>query len=294
MEWVFYALGAMLLWTVVNILDKYIISHELRDPTMVMIVFGFVIYLVFIVAAFVFGGPVALPLGLKYAAILAGICYSIALWFYYHVMQKEELTRFVPIMAMEPFVIAIIAFFMFDERFKWLNYLGMLLIVGGAIVITIKKYHSKIRARYLLVFALLAVLFFAIRNILFKYATQTPDYFWPVMFWAGVGGILLPILLFIFHPPHLRKKGWEGVYHLAFNAVLSGAAVILFAKAITIGTVSLSSALVGTKPLIVFIIVTFLSFFHPKIMRERHSPAVLIKKSIATILIVIGGVLILM
>ena len=92
MEWIYFTLAAMLLWTVVNIFDKYIISHELRDPVMVTTVFGFVIYLVFIVASFVFNGAQVLDTEVKLASILAGIFYSVALWFYYYVMKREEVS----------------------------------------------------------------------------------------------------------------------------------------------------------------------------------------------------------
>jgi bacterial/archaeal transporter family protein len=290
MEWIYFTLAAMLLWTVVNIFDKYIISHELRDPMMVTTVFGFVIYLVFIVTSFIFDGAQVLDTEVKFASIIAGILYSVALWFYYYVMKREEVSRFVPILASEPFIITIVAFFLFGERFKLLNYAGMALIVIGAIVISIKKHKKKIKHKHLLFFALFSVILFASRNILFKFATTNPSDFWAVMFWTGVGGIIFPILLFVFHHPHLRKQGWEGVYHLAFNALLSGMAVIFFTKAISTGTVSLASALLATKPMLVFLIATFLSFFHPKIMREKITRPVLIKKTIAIILIVAGGI----
>ena len=294
MEWIYFTLAAMLLWTVVNIFDKYIISHELRDPMMVTTVFGFVIYLVFIIASFIFDGAQVLDTEVKLASMFAGVFYSVALWFYYYVMKREEVSKFVPILSLEPFIIMILAYFLFDEKFKILNYMGVVLIVIGAIVISIQKHKQKIKHKHLIFFALFSVFLFTARNILFKFATGDPSDFWAVMFWSGVGGIIVPILLFIFHHPHLRKQGWEGVYHLSFNALLSGIALIFFTKAIATGTVSLAAALLATKPMLVFLVATFLSFFHPKIMRERITKPVLIKKTIAIILIVAGGVCIVM
>ena len=46
------------------------------------------------------------------------------------------------------------------------------------------------------------------------------------------------------------------------------------------------------KPLLVFLLATFLSFTHPKFIREKHSMPVLIQKGIGIVLIVIGGVMI--
>jgi drug/metabolite transporter (DMT)-like permease len=292
MSWILFTIVAMFLWTAVNILDKYIIGHELRDPILVTTIFGFAIYLLFIFVGLL-NGSVFMETTFIILSMLAGIIYSVAISLYYSSMKGIEVSRIVPLLAVEPLVITIIAFFSFGEVLQPLNYAGIALIVLGAIFISHKKHGDKVSVKKFFVMAFLAVIFFSTRNVLIKYITGEND-FWAMLFWFGVGGIIVPILLLILHHPHLRKKAKAGIVHLVLTAVLSGLALIFFTKAISIGSVSLVSALLATKPMLVFFVATFLSFFHPKIILEKHTPAILLKKSLAIALIVAGGIFIIM
>ena len=115
---------------------------------------------------------------------------------------------------------------------------------------------------------------------------------WPVLFWFAIGGIVVPIFLFIFHHPHLRKHAKKGVKHITINALISALALFAFIRAISLGPVSLVVALVSTKPLLVFIGATLLSYYRPKFISERHTGKVLVQRILATMMIVVGGILI--
>lgn len=293
MLWIIFTLIAMVLWTVVNIMDKYIIGHELRDPILVTTVFGFTIYLLFILVAVLSGG-VIIPVWMVIMAMLAGIIYSTGLGFYYMAMKKVEVSRLAPMLSTEPLLISAIAFFVFQERLSIMNYVGILLIISGAVLITHRKTESKKSKLFkFYIFAFVAMMFFALRNILIKYISVNIE-FWPMLFWFGIGGIVVPLVLLVVHHPHIREKAKTGIIHLCFVAILSGLALIFFVKAISLGSVSLVSALMATKPMLVFFVATFLSFFYPKIILERHSRKVLLKKTMAIGLIVAGGIFIIL
>lgn len=40
MLWITFALLAALAWAIVGILDKYVITHELKDPILATVMFG--------------------------------------------------------------------------------------------------------------------------------------------------------------------------------------------------------------------------------------------------------------
>ncbi|PIR93977.1 hypothetical protein COT97_03695 [Candidatus Falkowbacteria bacterium CG10_big_fil_rev_8_21_14_0_10_39_11] len=292
MEWVLFTLIAMLFWTAVNILDKYIVSHELRDPILTTTIFGVTLYLLFIIFA-VLSGTITTSISVIILSLVAGICYTIALLGYYYSMQRLEVSRFVPILAVEPLVISILAFIFFAEKFSWVAYLGILFIVAGSILISHEKASQKKHSKKILLLAFLAMAVFAIRNLLIEAATLV-ETVPTVMFWFGVGGIIIPIGLIIFHHPHLREKAEKGVQHLIVTGILSAMAMIFFTKAISVGPITLVVAFISTKPLLVFIVATLLSFLHPKILRERISTSILLKKSLATAFIVAGGILVIM
>ena len=288
MLWIVFTLIAILLWTVDNIMDKFILDHEVRDPILVTTVFCFTTYLLFIMFA-ALSGPIALPIKMLMIALASGLVYSVALGLYYYAMSGEEVSRFIPILSIDPLIIAVAAFFLFRERLALLSYLGIILIIAGAILIAHKQYGNKAKARKFFIIAFGAMILFSLRNILFKYMTESAE-FWPTMFWFAVGGLIVPVVLLILHHPHIRQKAEKGIAHLLLVALFSAVGLIFFLKAISLGSVSLSSALVAGKPMLVFLVATFLSFFYPKIIVEAHSKKVLIKKAIAIGLIVLGGV----
>ncbi len=290
MTWVFFTIIAIVFWAIVNIMDKYIIGHELRDPILVTTVFGITLYLLFVLLA-VFNGGIMIPPIYIGMSMLMGLIYSVAISLYYISMQKVEVSELAPILATEPMVIALAAFFLFAERLTAYNYFGIVIIILGALLISHEKSTNKSKIKKYNWIVVGAMLLFATRNLMLEHVTSRVD-FWPMIFWFGIGGVIIPIVLLIFHHPHIRKKAKEGVAHLFFVAFFSGLAMISFTKAIALGSVSLSAALLSTKPMLVFLAATFLSFFHPKIIVEKHTKKVLIKKAFAIVLIVVGGILV--
>lgn len=293
MSWITLSLIALALWAIVNILDKYVIDHELKDPIFVTAIFCLTASILLIGSA--------LLLGLKEAsffviglAIASGLLYSGAIYLYYHIMRGEEVSRLVPLISIEPIFIALGAFLFFGEQLGWQHYLGILLVVLGAILISregASSLREKLRLGRLHWLALLMVLFFSAKNLLVKYLFQGND-FWSIMFWFGVGGLILPILFFAFHRPRLKGKFKRGIEHLIVSAIFSSLALIFFSQALKIGSVSLVIALVATKPMLVFLCATLFSFICPKIIFEKHSFKILLLKISATVMIVIGGILV--
>jgi len=289
MEWLLYAFLAMIFLTVVNLMDKHIVSDELRDPMLVTTVFGIGVSVLFLIVALI-NGLTAVPVGTALFSLLAGLCYSCALWFYYHVMQKEEVSRFVPILAMEPMFIAVIAFFAFAEKLGVMQYGAIVLIFFGAVLISHQDGRKKSVERKLRLLAFSGVAFFVARNLIFSYVTEAVP-FQSILFWLGIGGLIIPVILLMFHHPHLKKKAKKGVQHLVLNSWLSGFAIMFFVKAIAIGQVTVVSALISTKPLLVFVVALFMSKFHPAFISEKNTRKDILKKSVAIVLIVTGGIL---
>ncbi len=290
MNWIILTAGAVVLWGLVNIMDKHIISDELKDPKIVTVVYCFTVYLVFIAFALV-RGKIMVDASIILWAMLAGILYSLAQYCYYYVMKKEEVSRFVPVLASEPMFVALGSFLIFAERLHWLDYVGMLLIFGGAVLISHEKKIRKVKYKHLFIYTFLVLFFWAGRNLIFSHTTNQVDV-GPIYFWFGIGGILVPLIIVLLHHPHLKKKAQDGVKHFVFNALISGVALLLYIKAISVGSVSLVTALLATKPLLVFLAAIFLSYYSPKFLREKYSAKVVLKRSIAIILIMIGGIII--
>ncbi|MBI5077530.1 EamA family transporter [Candidatus Falkowbacteria bacterium] len=289
MLWLILISLAILIFAVENILDKFIVDKELKDPLLLTTVFGLVLYIFYVIFASV-SGSILLPIGLAFWGIIAGLATTAGVALYYFVMQKEEVSTFITILAIEPLVVASASFFLFQERLNILNYAGILSIIAGVILLSHEKRKTTVK-NHLLALTFLTITLFSVRNLIFKYAANEGAGN-AVFFWFGLGGLLVSTILLALHHPRIRAKARAGTKHVAIIAVLSAIGLFFFTKAIAIGSVSLTIALFSAKPLVVLILVVGLSSFWPKIVRERLSRLELIKKISAAILIVIGCALI--
>ena len=290
MPWIILAILAALIWSAVNIIDKFIISHELRDPILATVVFGIVSFILFGIVSLIFGN-IFLSLTTIIIAIAVGVFYTIGGLFYYVELRKEEVSRFIPILSTIPIFVLIFAFIFLGERFAALTYLGIILIVLGAILVSIKKITYKVGFSATFLIAIGAALFFALRDVLTKVATLQAS-IWSILFWVGIGSGLVSIFLFSLHHPHIRKQAELGIKHLILVAALGVTAFFIFIMAILNGPVSLVSALVGVRSLFVFIAATVLSIYWPKILKEKITKSILLQKIIAIILVIIGAILV--
>jgi len=200
MTWLYLVIATIVLWTIVNLFDKYIISHELRDPVLVVTIFGLTSCLLFVGFALIVGGDFFGNSLVAIVTMLGGVGYSVATFCYYRAMKGEEVSRFVPVLATEPLIIAVAAYFLFAEQLAWTNYLGIIIAVIGAILISHHKSQNKAAERILHLTILGALVFFSARNLIFKYAIGEID-FGAMLFWFGLGEAILPLIFFFFHHP---------------------------------------------------------------------------------------------
>lgn len=290
MEWLIFTCIAIIFWLIVNIMDKYIASHELKDPVLVSTVTSFTVFTVFLVYSLFNGAIEVKPIAII-TSILSAFCYPAAIWFYYRVISKEDISRVASLLATEPLFVAVVAYFAFNEHFSILKYFGIVLIVLGAIFVSHQDGMNRKLERKLHFFTLMAMFLWALRSLLFKYSVSVAD-FHASLFWFAFGGLIVPLILFSFHHPRIREKARKGVFHLIVTSFFAAAAMLAFFKAISIGPISIISALVATKPLLVFVVATVLSIWYPKIIREKLTTKALLKKGAAAVLVVIGGILI--
>ncbi len=289
MLWLIFTLIAVFGWSIVEIIDVHVIKKEMRDPRLAMTIFCVVACLIFICLSSIMHADLSVSLPVLFAALIAGIIYSGAVWLDYQASRVEKLSSFTVILATEPLVIALLACLFFNESLSWLRYLGIGIIVLGAYLVVHEKHGKKIGFGHLLAFG--AMIFFALRNLFMRFITSEVD-FYTSMFWFGVGGLIIPVLMIIFHHPHLIEKAKAGVWHIVLSALISAGALLSFMAAISTGVVTLPSAILATKPLLVFLLILLLSFFHSKFFKEPMSRTTMVKRVMAIALIIVGGMLI--
>ncbi len=290
MWWIISALAAILIFTSTDLMNKFIVTKEVMDPHLGTVIFSFMTFLVLTPVSLLVTGILNDPY-IVFLGLCIGIVSSMGLWFYFAALSREEVSRAIPILATIPLLVLPFGFLFFGESFTLLKYMGIGLVVLGSISLSFKEVNGRFKFDKLIVLVFIAAVMFAARNVLTKLSTQSIT-IWPVLFWIGVGRGASALALFAFHHPHLRKKARKGAEHLFIVGFFVSLGMLALFTAISLGPVSLVSALVGVKPLLVLVSATLITFLHPSFIRETITREVIIQKTVSTLMIITGATII--
>lgn len=289
MNWVLYAFGAALFWSINIILDKYVVDHEIDDPALTTIFCSLSAFTIIGLAALIQGGNLSKLQPVHY---LLGGLYTLALMAYYSGIGREDVSRFAPTLATDTIFILILSSIFIGETFTAPVYAGIFAVVMGAFLISLddpvhslKSFQSK-KGVYL---ALAAAFVFGTRDVLFK-ITLTGTTYWTALLGMSIGGLTSIGLLAAWKRKKFAANSNKGFEHLLGIGVFMAFGYLSFIAAINTGPVSLASAVVKSQNLIIFGSTVLLTKFRPQIVDEELEKSTLIQKFLATGLI-IGGLL---
>lgn len=221
-----------------------------------------------------------------------GVAYGLAIMLYYRAMESDDVSRVVPVILMSPVFVLVFAVAFLGEVLTPLNYAGVFLILAGGVAISHKSGRKSKLVSHIFLIALGASFVFAVRNVLTSFVGMGMG-IWPMLFWIGIGGGLVSTVLFARHHPHIRRKAETGIEHLILSSVIAKIAFIAFVFAITIGSVTLVSAVNTVQVLFVLVFAILLSKVRPEIIREHINGSIIELKIVSAILIILGLLLIL-
>lgn len=293
MLWVILSILAALIWAVVSTIDKYVLTKWIRNPIVPVMVLG-VVGLIAGLIVYLFHGFSELSYFNIFLAFISGVLYILMSMFYFKAAKIEEISRVVPLFYLTPLFVLIFATLFLGEIFTPIKYVGIFLLVIGAILISSKKF-IKIGLGKASWFMILSVISLSIYEILLKYLLNFAD-FWTIFSYTRIGTIFALIPIFYFSFSDLRKTvkdhGKKVVGAISFNESLNLIGVLLITIATAIGYISLVSSLSSVEPFFVLLFAVILSIFYPKILKEEITRHTLEVKLIAIVVMFIGAVLI--
>ncbi|MBM3957617.1 MAG: DMT family transporter, partial [Gemmatimonadetes bacterium] len=187
--------------------------------------------------------------------LLHGISLSLMFW----VLSREDASRVVPVIQTSPILIAVMAGFLFDEVLGPLLWLAVVLAVGGAVLSSVRLRGGGRGIAFRPVFALLLVssVLFAFSQLLLKATTQELSVFHTLSL-RGAGLFTAMAVLHarrstVAEMARFLRNPRRGPWLVLSEGVLPFVGHILGITAVSRGPVSLVSALMGTRPVCVFL-----------------------------------------
>jgi drug/metabolite transporter (DMT)-like permease len=293
MSWILFSILAALVWAAVNLVDKYILTKWIKKPIVPVMVLG-VIGLTASFAVYLIKGFAALSHFNLFLALIAGIFYIFVILFYFKAVKIEEISRIVPLFYLSPVFVLILAMIFLKEFFDPVKYLGILMLIIGAILISSRNLFkiSFGRAFWLMMLASFSL---AVNSVIIKYLLNFADY-WTIFAYVRIGTFiaLIPIFYLNFKDikEAVKEHGKRVIGVISINEIINLVGVLFITMALAAGYATLVSALSSVQPFFVLFFALVLSIFYPKILKEEIGKSVVFWKLIAIIIMFIGAVLI--
>lgn len=292
MVWLLFAILANLFYSAESILDQLVRKNHVRHDaslTVLWIAFYSVIWLLLI--PFI---DISLPATPQLAAaVLAGFVGVFVSLPYFYALSNQEVSRVMPMWQFSSLFVLMFSAVFLSEVLSVKNYYGFALMFLAGLILAVEKVEKSPKFNKTMLVVIAASVFWAATLTLTKFFYLSED-FWNGFFWIGVGHLLGAVLLLAFpkNLSHLRanlmlmsKKSFS---LLASSTFLTFFGQLSFLFAIKSGPVSLVSVVGSAQIAILFIMTIFLSYFFPKILKERTDRKTLLTKSAAIALMLVG------
>ena len=291
MTWFTLSLIAAFIGAIISAVDKLVLVRWQVTPALMTFIAG----LIEITAA----GGVWLTMGLSemsYAriglALCAGVLKTLMILFFYLAVAREEVSRIATLFTLTPLFILLFARFVLHESLQPQEYLGVILLVSGAVLITCKdRLFPQLNLAFC--FAVLGILCLTVNQIIIKYLLEATDY-WTVFSYARMGVFLAVVPLLPRAVSNVQailseRRGLVLVL-ISVNDSIEVSGVFIFTVAVALGSVTLVNAIGSVFPLFLFLIVVIVGTVNPNILREELDKPRLTSKFIAILLMVSGTI----
>ncbi|HCS78273.1 TPA: hypothetical protein DIV55_00850 [Patescibacteria group bacterium] len=293
MNWIVPALLAPALYAIVNFVDKYIVSKEVKDyrgmPIYATIV-GFIVGTIFWIAT---GFPI-LSVQDALIVLLTGV---LTLWgaaLYFKAISIEDASKLILWFQMTPVFTLILAFILLGERITLTQILGFFLILMAVISISVEKGKYLFYLSQNLILILIVDALWALSGVLIKFtiAANSLSKILSYESWGiGIGGLIL--YLFIPSIKKAFKKSLKSVRKVALIIMFGNESLFVVGKSVTffaysIGPAALVSIVGSTQVFFGILLGIILTIFIPSFIKEDISRQEVAKKTIAAIALFLG------
>lgn len=293
MFWLIIALTPYLLWSVVAVLDKYVVAHRVKNPSVFWVWQVYLAALLLLLIPFV-GLTIPSP-QILFWCFIAGFFYFFAALPYYSALQIEEMSRVNILWNLTPLFTLFGGYLFLHDRLSFVQLIAFFLLVAGGITASIHVGVGKLRLSRAFVLMLWSSVMYAAAWLALDYVTASIPFVHAYLFF-----ILFAVLssFFMFFSKKFRKDFIEHVH--ALDRKLAGTLLVVAffdhlgiffgVWAFSFGFASLFTAFEGFQSVSVFLIAIIISLYAPRIFKEELDRKNIILKLIAIVLMGVGVV----
>ncbi|HNV96837.1 MAG TPA: DMT family transporter [bacterium] len=305
MNFLIIVIVSYLILAVVNLADKFILGNMIPNSRAYTFFVGVLGCAVVVLSPFflVWCGWKILMLN-----ILVGALFPIALTFMYRSLKIGDTSKMITLVGGAiPIFTVIMSIFILGEVFTKNQWLGIVLLIVGTIIIAWlpnkKTFWHKISVMFGMtddnpkkgiIEAILAALFYALFFIGTKYLYSVQP-FWSGFIWIRLGTLIAVLTFLINKSDRIAifdsfKNLMQGKNKLLFfgNQGLAGVGFVLQNYAIALGSVALVNAMQGIQYVFLIVLGFIITIFKPQAIKEDISKSIIIQKIIAILLIGVG------
>jgi drug/metabolite transporter (DMT)-like permease len=295
-----YAFFGPILWALSTHIDKYLVERYFKEGSVaVLMVFTAIIGALALPFIWFFQpGVVALDPQSMAVIAISGILYMTAIYFYLQALQTEEASTIAPFFQAAGIFGLILGYFILGEKITPLQIIGVLLIIAGSVLLSLRFGQGARRVKMRLVILMLAcALAIALSSLIFKFFAVRDEY-WTTTFWNFAGQILFGVILMLIAA---NRRQFRKMMHENTGAVLSvnGANELInlggnlgVRYSLIFLPLGIVQAISSTTPFFVLFFGVVLSLFFPKLGREELGISSLTQKIVATSLVFAGVLLV--
>ena len=301
MHWIFIALIAPLIWSVLNHVDKYLISSYSKDIGVAGLAIFSSLFAIFVLPIIYFfdQSVLSLPASQILALIISGIFFILCIFFYLHALGRDDASHVVPFWFLTPVFAYVLGVSFLGEYIEGGKIIGSLITLIGAVILSL-EFDEGVKIKKVTAFLMiLSSLSLAVADTIFKYFAANAS-FGQSIFWNQVGLVIFACILLLI-PLYRRdflkilKVNTKKLFmlNLGGEAAQAGASILNF-YALLLAPIALVTLVNYTfQPLFVFIEGILITKFFPRIAQE-HLTKRHIAQKLASILIMAAGVYLIM
>jgi drug/metabolite transporter (DMT)-like permease len=301
MSWFFIALWAPFLLAFANHNDKFLLSRYLKDKNVGAIVIFSSLFSAVAIGIVLLIHPdvdeVSLVQGS--ALVATGIFSVFAAVCYLYALDIDEASFVTPFYQTVPIFAYFFGYFILGETITLTQGSGSLVIIVGALALSLEFGRRGIRFKRNVVTLMLAASFLsAINGVIFKLIAIDKG-FWVSLFWGFVGQVMAGLTFLVCVPSYRRdflglfkQQNVAAVGLIALSRTLFSVSEAITLYATLMAPVALVLVVNSFQPLFVFMLGIVLTLLFTRVAKESLDRRKMLQKGVGIGIMLVGGYLI--